>query len=68
MVKPQQEELRRNDLGATSQDSRKSAIGGGGRSRGGGTSNADAGRPVPKGQTSPYGPAGEPVADDTSDR
>ncbi|MFI6128402.1 hypothetical protein [Micromonospora sp. NPDC051141] len=68
MVKPQQEELRRNDLGATSQDSRKSAVTGGDRSRGGGTSNADAGRRVPKGQASPYGPAGEPVAEDASDR
>ncbi|WP_349877037.1 hypothetical protein ABIH81_23405 [Micromonospora sp. HUAS YX12] len=67
MVKPQQEELRRNDLGATSQDSRKTATQAGGRTRGGGTSNADAGRPVPKGQVSPYGPAGEPVADDESD-
>ncbi|QLQ35955.1 hypothetical protein [Micromonospora robiginosa] len=68
MVKPQQEELRRNDLGATSQDSRKAAARGGDRSRGGGTSNADAGRPVPKGQVSPYGPAGEPVSEDASDR
>ncbi|MEH0824498.1 MULTISPECIES: hypothetical protein [Micromonospora] len=67
MVKPQQEELRRNDLGATSQDSRKTAVTAGGRSRGRGTSNGDAGRPVPKGQVSPYGPAGEPVADDESD-
>ncbi|MEU4664198.1 hypothetical protein AB0F83_20855 [Micromonospora chalcea] len=66
MVKPQQEELRRNDLGATSQDSRKTATQAGGRSRSRGTSSADAGRPVPKGQVSPYGPAGEPVADDES--
>ena len=66
MVKPQQEELRRNDLGATSQDSRKKATHAGGRSRSRGTSNADAGRPVPRGQVSPYGPAGEPVADDES--
>ncbi|MET8197709.1 hypothetical protein ABZU22_28295, partial [Micromonospora sp. NPDC005222] len=57
MVKPQQEELRRNDLGATSQDSRKTATQAGGRSRSRGTSNADAGRPVPRGQVSPYGPA-----------
>ncbi|WBB76472.1 hypothetical protein O7602_13460 [Micromonospora sp. WMMD1128] len=68
MVKPQQEELRRSDLGATSQDSRKAAAGGGDRSRGAGTSRGDAGRPVPKGQVSPYGPAGEPVAEDDSDR
>ncbi|SBT41285.1 hypothetical protein [Micromonospora auratinigra] len=67
MVKPQQEELRRNDKGATSQDSRQGMpAAGGSRSRG--TSNGDAGRPVPKGQVSPYGPAGEPVADDDSDR
>lgn len=70
MVKPQQEELRRNDKGATSQDSRELIPQSG--SRGphgkGGSSNADVGRPVPKGQVSPYGPAGEPVADDESDR
>ncbi|MDO3685707.1 hypothetical protein [Micromonospora sp. C28ISP2-4] len=67
MVKPQQEELRRNDLGATSQDSRKTAVTAGGHPRNKGTSNGDVGRPVPKGQVSPYGPAGEPVADDESD-
>ncbi|MGC4892763.1 hypothetical protein [Micromonospora sp. DT31] len=66
MVKPQQEELRRNDLGATSQDSRKTATGAAGHPGGRGTSNGDAGRRVPKGQVSPYGPAGEPVADDDS--
>jgi hypothetical protein len=68
VVKPQQEELRRNDLGATSQDSRKGVVGAAGHPRHKGTSNADVGRPVPKGQVSPYGPAGEPVAEDESDR
>ncbi|MFE9957533.1 hypothetical protein [Micromonospora sp. NPDC005299] len=68
MVNPQQEELRRNNLGATSQDSRKVATHAGGHPLNKGTSNADVGRPVPKGQVSPYGPAGEPVADDESDR
>ncbi|MEU8263961.1 hypothetical protein AB0C02_25460 [Micromonospora sp. NPDC048999] len=67
MVKPQQEELRRNDKGATSQDSRE-AFQTRGHSRSKGRSNADVGRPVPKGQVSPYGPAGEPVADDESGR
>ncbi|MFC0032138.1 hypothetical protein ACFFMM_21710 [Micromonospora chaiyaphumensis] len=67
MVNPQQEEFRRNNLGATSQDSRKGAQAAG-HPRNKGTSNADVGRPVPKGQVSPYGPAGEPVADDESDR
>ncbi|MGY0006835.1 hypothetical protein [Micromonospora sp. I033] len=68
MVKPQQEELRRNDKGATSTDSRKGTVGASGHPRNKGTSNADVGRPVPKGQVSPYGPAGEPVAEDESDR
>jgi hypothetical protein len=68
VVKPQQEELRRNDKGATSQDSRKVAIGASGHPLNKGTSNADTGRPVPKGQVSPYGPAGEPVAEDESDQ
>ncbi|MFJ8579696.1 hypothetical protein [Micromonospora sp. NPDC093277] len=65
MVNPQQEEFRRNNRGATSQDSKVPGVAGHPRNRG--TSNADAGRPVPKGQVSPYGPAGEPVADDESD-
>ncbi len=67
MVKPQQEELRRNDKGATSQDSRE-AFHTGGPSRSKGRSNADVGRPVPKGQASPYGPAGKQLADDESGR
>lgn len=66
MVNPQQEELRRNNRGATSQDSK--VPGGAGHPRYSGTSQGDRGRPVPKGQVSPYGPAGEPVADDESDR
>jgi hypothetical protein len=67
VVKPQQEELRRNDKGATSQDSRE-GLQVSGHPRNKGTSNADVGRPVPKGQVSPYGPAGQPVADDESGR
>lgn len=67
MVNPQQMEYRRNAKGATSQDSRKTAIDSGGHPQHKGTSNADVGRPVPKGQVSPYGPAGEPVSDDESD-
>ncbi|MFC0007654.1 hypothetical protein [Micromonospora siamensis] len=66
MVNPQQEEFRRNNKGATSQDSKGPRASGNPLNRG--TSNADVGRPVPKGQVSPYGPAGEPVADDESDR
>lgn len=64
MVNPQQEEIRRSNKGATSQDS-KGPRPTGPRSRG--SSNGDVGRPVPKGQVSPYGPAGEQVADDESD-
>ncbi|MER6595764.1 hypothetical protein ABT214_28705 [Micromonospora purpureochromogenes] len=67
MVNPQQMEFRRNAKGATSTDSRKTATDAGGHPQHKGTSNADVGRPVPKGQVSPYGPAGEPVADDESD-
>ncbi|MFU8853512.1 hypothetical protein ACNAW0_21365 [Micromonospora sp. SL1-18] len=66
MVNPQQEEFRRNNRGGTSQDSKVPGVAGNPRNRG--TSNADVGRPVPKGQVSPYGPAGEPVADDESGR
>ncbi|MBM0226810.1 MULTISPECIES: hypothetical protein [Micromonospora] len=65
MVNPQQEEFRRNNKGATSQDSKGPRSAGHPLNRG--SSNADVGRPVPKGQVSPYGPAGEPVADDESD-
>ncbi|MFC4149694.1 hypothetical protein ACFO0M_25890 [Micromonospora mangrovi] len=65
MVKPQQEELRRNDKGATSQDSREGSQATG-HPRNQGSSNGDVGRPVPKGQVSPYGPAGAPVAEDES--
>ncbi|MGC4816287.1 hypothetical protein [Micromonospora sp. DT63] len=65
MVNPQQEEFRRNAKGATSQDSKGPQPTGHPLNRG--TSRGDAGRPVPKGQVSPYGPAGEPVAEDDSD-
>ncbi|MFG1780132.1 hypothetical protein ACGFIR_13360 [Micromonospora sp. NPDC049051] len=66
MVNPQQEEFRRNDKGATSQDSKGPNPGGHPRNRG--SSRGDEGRPVPRGQVSPYGPATEPVADDESAR
>ena len=65
MVKPQQEELRRNDKGATSQDSRM-GMQVSGHPHNKGTSNADVGRPIPKGQASPFGPTGRQVADDES--
>lgn len=64
MVNPQQEEFRRNDKGATSQDSKGPRPAGFPGNRG--RSRGDEGRPVPRGQVSPYGPAGEPVADDES--
>jgi len=65
VVNPQQEEFRRNAKGATSQDSKGPTPTG--HPRNSGSSRGDAGRPVPKGQVSPYGPAGEPVAEDDSD-
>ncbi|MEH0973645.1 hypothetical protein V6U77_21195 [Micromonospora sp. CPCC 205546] len=66
MVNPQQEEFRRNNKGATSQDSKGPNPAGHPRNRG--SSRGDEGRPVPRGQVSPYGPATEPVADDESAR
>ena len=65
VVNPQQEEFRRNAKGATSQDSKGPKPTG--HPLNSGSSRGDAGRPVPKGQVSPYGPAGEPVAEDDSD-
>ncbi|MCW3818683.1 hypothetical protein ONA91_30010 [Micromonospora sp. DR5-3] len=64
MVNPQQPELRRNNRGTTSQDSKVPGAAGAPRNRG--SSNADVGRPVPKGQVSPHGPADKQVADDES--
>ncbi|MGC5030948.1 hypothetical protein [Micromonospora sp. DT229] len=66
MTNPQQQELRRNALGATSQDNKGPGPAGHPRNRG--TSRADAGRRVPRGQVSPYGPTGQSVAEDESDR
>ncbi|MEV6693793.1 hypothetical protein AB0M35_20205 [Micromonospora sp. NPDC051196] len=66
MTNPQQQEFRRNALGGTSQDNKGPGPAGHPRNRG--TSRADAGRPVPRGQVSPYGPTGQPVAEDESDR
>ncbi|MFC5926292.1 hypothetical protein [Micromonospora vulcania] len=65
MTNPQQPELRRNAQGATSQNSKRPGPGPHPANRG--TSRGDDGRPVPRGQVSPYGPAGEPVADDDTD-
>ncbi|MEV0155577.1 hypothetical protein AB0H57_17790 [Micromonospora sp. NPDC050686] len=62
-MQPQQEEFRRNDKGATSQDSKGPGPAGHPE---GGHSTGDRGRRVPKGQASPYGPAGD-TADDDSD-
>ncbi|MDG4797668.1 hypothetical protein [Micromonospora sp. WMMD1082] len=66
MTNPQQQELRRDAQGATSQDSKGPGVAGHPRNRG--TSPGDTGRTVPRGQLSPYGPAARPVADDDSDR
>ncbi|MEH0844656.1 hypothetical protein V6U81_19920 [Micromonospora sp. CPCC 205711] len=66
MVQPQQEEFRRNDKGATSQDSkvpRPSA-----HPANSSHSTGDQGRPVPKGQASPYGPGGNTADDESTDR
>jgi hypothetical protein len=61
----QQPEMRRNENNPTVQDSKGPGAAGHPANRG--TSQGDRGRPVPKGQVSPYGPAGRPVADDESD-
>ncbi|WP_341715720.1 hypothetical protein QQG74_16830 [Micromonospora sp. FIMYZ51] len=66
MTNPQQEEFRRNAKGGTSQDNKGPGPTGHPRNRG--SSSGDAGRPMPRGQVSPYGPTGQPVADDDSDR
>ncbi|MGN9811760.1 hypothetical protein ACTMSW_20665 [Micromonospora sp. BQ11] len=66
MVNPQQEEFRRNAKGATSQDSKGPKPSGFPLNKG--SSRGDDGRPVPRGQVSPYGPTQEPVADDESGR
>ncbi|SCL26810.1 hypothetical protein [Micromonospora inyonensis] len=64
MSNPQQPELRRNARNDAVQDAKGPGATGHPQ---GGHSTGDRGRPVPRGQTSPYGPAGEPVADDESD-
>ncbi|MFF5175713.1 hypothetical protein ACFY3U_24225 [Micromonospora sp. NPDC000089] len=66
VVQPQQEEFRRNDKGATSQDSKGPGVSGHPANRG--HSTGDQGRPVPKGQASPYGPGGDTADDRSSDR
>ncbi|WBB80780.1 hypothetical protein O7606_05155 [Micromonospora sp. WMMD882] len=64
MTNPQQPELRRNGRNDAVQDAK--GPGPGARPRGG-ASRGDEGRPVPRGQSSPYGPAAGQVADDDSD-
>ncbi|WDZ83181.1 hypothetical protein [Micromonospora cathayae] len=64
MTNPQQPELRRNARNEAVQDAKGPGAVGHPR---GGASRGDEGRPVPRGQRSPYGPAGGPVADDDSD-
>ncbi|MEH0938545.1 hypothetical protein [Micromonospora psammae] len=63
MVQPQQEEFRRNDKGATSQDSKGPKPAGHPLNKS--HSTGDRGRPVPKGQASPYGPGGSTADDDS---
>ncbi|WP_319461284.1 hypothetical protein [Micromonospora sp. RTP1Z1] len=64
MTNVQQPEMRRNGNNPTVQDSKGPGVG---HPHKGGTSQADRGRPTPKGQVSPYGPPAGPVADDESD-
>ncbi|MFF3854518.1 hypothetical protein [Micromonospora sp. NPDC002575] len=65
MTNPQQPELRRNGRNDAVQDAK--GPGASGHPRPGGASQGDRGRTVPRGQVSPYGPAGAQVADDDSD-
>ncbi|MGC5022348.1 hypothetical protein [Micromonospora sp. DT47] len=64
MTNVQQPEMRRNEHNPTVQDSK--GPGTAGHPGNGGSSQADRGRPVPRGQASPYGPSA-PTADDDSD-
>ncbi|MEW2382120.1 hypothetical protein AB0873_08505 [Micromonospora sp. NPDC047707] len=64
MTNPQQQEFRRNARGSNVQDNKGPGPKGHPLNRG--SSRGDEGRPVPKGQISPYGPAAEPVAEDES--
>lgn len=64
MTNVQQPEMRRNEHNPTVTDSKEPPTGG--HPRHGGTSQGDRGRPMPKGQVSPYGPAGRSTADDES--
>jgi hypothetical protein len=57
MVNVQQQEMRRNELNPTVQDSKRPRPGDPHNSKGGG------GRPVPPDQVSPYGPAPSPVGE-----
>ncbi|MFI1197290.1 hypothetical protein ACH4T9_29080 [Micromonospora sp. NPDC020750] len=64
MTNPQQPELRRNARNDAVQDAKGPGVSGHPGHRG--TSQGDRGRTVPRGQVSPYGPAGGQVADDES--
>ncbi|MEU4570333.1 hypothetical protein [Micromonospora sp. NPDC023956] len=64
MSNPQQPELRRNARNDAVQDAKGPGVAGHPL---GGSRTGDRGRPVPRGQTSPYGPADEQVADDDSE-
>ncbi|MGC4807769.1 hypothetical protein [Micromonospora sp. DT233] len=64
MSNPQQPELRRNARNDAVQDAK--GPGASGHPLHQGKSKGDEGRAVPRGQTSPYGPTGGPVADDDS--
>ncbi|MGX4654358.1 hypothetical protein ACWCHM_11755 [Micromonospora sp. SCSIO 07396] len=65
MTNVQQPEMRRDGKNPTVQDSKVPGASGHPANRG--SSAGDRGRPMPRGQASPYGPGGS-TADDDSDR
>ncbi|MBO4205041.1 hypothetical protein [Micromonospora echinofusca] len=62
MTNVQQMEMRRNGKNPLVQDSKGPGESGHPRS-----SRPERGRPVPRGQVSPYGPAAQPVAEDAEE-
>lgn len=66
MTNVQQPEMRRNGNNPTVQDSKNPGVTSHPRSQR--ASRGDRGRPVPRGQVSPYGPATQQVAEDAEDR
>uniref|UniRef100_UPI0033DC0193 hypothetical protein n=1 Tax=Micromonospora sp. NPDC047548 TaxID=3155624 RepID=UPI0033DC0193 len=66
MTNVQQPEMRRNGNNPTVQDSKGPGAAGHPANRG--SSRGDRGRPVPRGQASPYGPGGATAEDDSESR